>query len=170
MPYPEWRAGQRVTAALLNAGRLEFVTNSAGTQTNATTTLTNATDLLFTVTANSRWIIIAEIAYDAPTATDAKFAWTAPTGATMGRNIMGQGLDTATNIAALTGMYIRRGTGTAQSAGGPAGTASAFSVYHEIVDLQVGSTAGTIQFQFAANAAGTATLQGDCMLWYQQVA
>ena len=170
MPYPEWRAGQRVTADLLNAGRLEFVTNSAGSQTNATTTLTNATDLLFTVEANARYLAIVEIAYDAPTATDAKFAWTAPTGVTMGRSATGQGLDTATNIAALTGLYIRRGTGTAVAVGGPNATANAFSVYTEICDIQVGSTAGTMQFQFAANAAGTATLQGDCMIWYQRVA
>jgi hypothetical protein len=169
MPFPEWRAGQRVTAALLNSGKMEFVTNSAGSQANATTTLTNATDLLFAVTANSRWFVLAEISYDA-TATDAKFAWTAPAGATMGRNIIGQGSGTATNVAAADSVYIRRGTGTAQVIGGPAGVASAFSVYQEAIDLQVGSTAGTIQFQFASQGAGTCTLQGDSLIWYQQVA
>jgi len=168
MPYPEFQAGQRITAALLNAGKMEFVTNAAGAQTNTTTTMANATDLSFAVTVNSRWWIMTEIAYDAPTATDAKFAWTAPAGATMGRNIISQAAGTTTNID-TNAILIRRGTGTAQAVGGPNGTTSAFSVHTEIVDLQVGSTAGTIQFQFAANAAGTATLQADSMIWYQQV-
>jgi hypothetical protein len=169
MPFPLFLAGQRVTAALLNTGKLEFVTNSAGAQTNATTTMTDATNLGFSVTANSRWWAMLVIAYDAPTATDAKFAWTSPVGVTMARNITSQAAGTTTNID-TNAILIRRGTGTAQAVGGPASTASAFSVHTEICDIQVGATAGTMQFQFAANAAGTATLQSDSMLWYQQVA
>jgi hypothetical protein len=167
MPYPEWFAGQTITAALLNAGKMEFVTNTA-TATNSTTTMADVPGLGFAVTANSRWWVMAEIAYDGPT-TDVKFAWTAPSGATMGRNIISQAASTATNVD-TNAIFIRRGTGTAQTVGGPASVASAFSVHSEIVDLQVGSTAGTAQFQFAEVAGGTATVQADSMIWYMQVA
>lgn len=173
MPFPEWRAGQRVTAALLNSGKLEFVTNSAGAQTNTTTTMAAATDLIFAVEANARYWIMIEAAYNAPITDangDIKFEWTAPAGATMGRNVIALATTVPTTNLDSNVAMIRRGTGTDQVAGGTNSVASAFTVYHEVVDLQVGSTAGNVQFQFALNAgAGTATLQGDSMIWYQRI-
>jgi hypothetical protein len=169
MPYPTFLAGQTITAALLNAGKLEFVTNAGGTQTNATTTFADATSLVFAVEANSRYKVHALIAYDAPLATDAKFAWTAPAGASMGRNTIGAASTLAATNLDTNASFIRRGTGTAVVAGGAASVANAFTVYEEIVDVQVSTTAGNLQFQFASNAAGTTTLQGDCVIWYQRI-
>lgn len=168
MPYPTFLAGQRVTAALLNSGKTEFVTNSGGAQTNATTTMVDATNLGFAVEANARYKIEALICYDGPT-TDVKFAWTAPAGASMARNIVSQSATSASNVD-TNAIFIRRGTGTAQTVGGPASVASAFSIHVEFVDLIVGSTAGTAQFQFAEVGGGTATLQGDSVIYYQRVA
>lgn len=169
MPYPTFTAGQRVTAALLNAGKVEFVTNASGAQTNATTTMANATDLVFSGEANARYLVHALIAYDAPTATDIKFDWDHPTGASMNRNTLGQALATTTNIDTNVA-FIRRGIDTDVSVGGPNATASAFSVYEETSDLIMGSTAGSIQFRFSAVAAGTATLQADSFIYYQRIA
>ncbi len=168
MPYPTFTAGQRVTASLLNAGKVEFVTNSAGAQTNATTTFANATGLVFDVEASARYLIHILISYDAPTATDIKFDWTMPSGATTARNCEYLALATATNIAS-TMAKIRRGATTAVAAGGPNAVANAFSVYEEVTDLQT-SSAGTAQLRFAANAAGTATLQADSIIYYQRIA
>jgi hypothetical protein len=168
MPYPTLTAGQKVTAALLNAGKLEFVTNAAGAQTNATTTFADATDLGFAVEAGARYQIHVLVSYDAPTATDIKFDWSMPSGATTARNCEYLALATTTNIAS-TVAKIRRGATTAVSAGGPNAVANAFSVYEEITDLQTVS-AGTAQFRFAANAAGTATLQSDSIIYYQRIA
>lgn len=168
MPYPVFTAGQRVTAALLNAGKVEFVTNAAGAQTNATTTLANATDLVFSVDSSARYLIHVLVAYDALVGVDIKFDWSMPSGATTARNCEYLALTTATNIDSNMAK-IRRGATTAVQAGGPSAVNNAFSVYEEVVDLQTFS-AGTAQFRFAANAAGTATLQGDGVIYYQRIA
>jgi hypothetical protein len=167
MPYPTFTAGQKVTALLLNAGKLEFVTNAAGAQTNATTTFADATDLGFPVEAGGRYLIHVLIGYDAPTATDIKFDWSLPAGATTARNCEYLAQGTATNIDSNMAK-IRRGATTAVVAGGPNSVANAFSVYEEVTDMQI-VTAGTAQFRFAANAAGTATLQGDSIIYYQRI-
>ncbi len=168
MPYPNFRAGQTVTALLLNKGKLEYVTNPGSPLTNATTTMANATGLSFSAEASSIYRVQALISYDAPTATDAKFAWTGPSGFGMTRNILAQAAGTTTNID--TNMItIRRAAGTAQTVGGPNATANAFSVYFEDVWMTT-VDAGTVQFQFAAAAAGIATLQPDSYIVYQQVA
>lgn len=169
MPYPSWTAGQRITAALLNAGKVEYVSNTAGAQTNATTTMADATSLVFAVEANAKYKVHALISYDAPTATDIKFDWSVPSGATMARNVVGLAIGTADNMSSNM-MAIRRGATTDQTAGGPNATTNAFSVYVEFVDLIVSSTAGNAQFRFSANAAGTATLQGDSIIYYQRIA
>jgi hypothetical protein len=173
MPYPSFRAGQRVTAALLNAGKMEFVTNSAGAQTNTTTTMADATDLVFAAEANSRYKVTALISYNAPIADangDIKFEWTAPSGASMGRNVIALSTSLAsTNLDSNVAM-LRRGTGTDQVAGGSGGGGSSFSLYMETVDLVVGGTAGDVQFRFALNAGtGTATLQADSVIYYQRI-
>jgi len=168
MPYPTFTAGQRITASVLNAGKLEFVTNAAGAQTNATTTFANITDLVFAVEASARYQIHVLIGYDAPTATDIKFDWSMPSGASTNRNCEYLALATATNIAS-TMAKIRRGATTAVQVGGPNAVANAFSVYEEVTDLQT-SSAGNAQFRFAANAAGTATVQGDSIIYYQRIA
>jgi hypothetical protein len=148
---------------------MEFVTNSGGSQTNATTTLALATSLVFPVEANASYIIMAFIAYDAPTATDAKFNWSCPAGATMGRNAISQALGTTTNIDTNV-QILRRSLATDIQSGGPNAVASAFSLHQEFIDLDVGSTAGNVQLQFAAVAAGTATLQADSTIYYQRIA
>lgn len=174
MPYPNFRAGQRVTAALLNAGKLEFVTNAAGTQTNTTTTMVNATDLVFPVVANARYKVHALISFDAatsaPAAGDAKFDWEVPSGATMQRNIITPAASN-TNTTDTNAQFIRRGSATDQTAGGNNGAGSAFVVHEEIIDLVTGSTAGDVQFRFALQTGtGTATLNADSIVYYQQVA
>ncbi len=167
MPYPVWTAGQRVTAAGLVAGKREFVTNSAGAQTNATTTMANATGLSFTADANARYWLRALISYDAPTATDIKFDWSGPTGMILNRNIMSLNAGTATNIDS-NAVMVRRAAGFDAVAGGPNAVANAFSVYMEVSDL-ITQTGGTVNFRFAANAAGTATLQADSFIYYQRI-
>jgi hypothetical protein len=167
LPYPQFQAGQRITAALLNAGKMEFVTNAAGAQTTTSTSLVDATDLVFAVEANGRYKIDLAAAFGGATTVDGICAWTAPTGSTMGRNIisMAQG---ATSNEDANAVLIRRGTGTLQEFG-TTNSANSFTVHRELIDLQVGSTAGDVQFQFGVDLTGTITLQADSMIWYQRV-
>ncbi len=167
MPYPVWTAGQRVTAGGLIAGKMNFVTNSAGDQTNATTTMANATGLSFAVEDNARYWMLALISYDAPTATDIQFDWAGITGAILNRSTMGLALGTTTNINSNV-LKVRRKASDDNEAGGPNAVANAFSVYVEEVDMLT-QTGGTVNFRFSANAAGTATLKGDSIIYYQRV-
>lgn len=172
MTYPSFLAGQKVTSTLLNAGKIEFVTNAGGAQTNTLTTFTNATDLAFAVEANSRYRARALVSYDAPIDSangDINFQWTGPADVTMTRRITGLDLASTTNIDSNL-MSVARSLGTDVRVGGTAGTANAFSLYEDIMDITV-ITAGTIQLQFAlGGGVGTATLQGDSMIWYQRIA
>ena len=173
MTYPNWLAGQTITAALLNSGKPEYVTNSGGAQTNATTTLADATGLGFAVEAGAVYFIQARISFDSPAATDAKAAWTVPSGATMGRNIITLDDSTTSNLDSNVAM-VRRGNATAQTIGGQNGgggapTPTAFSVHLEDIYLTT-VDAGTVQFQFASVAAGTTTLQADSLIIYTRIA
>ncbi len=172
MTYPKILAGMTVTAALLNAGKVEKVTNSGGAQTNTLTTFVDATSLGFAVEANSRYRARALIAYDAPIDSangDINFQWTGPADVNMSRYIVGLDIAATTNIDANL-MSVRRALGTDVRVGATNGTANAFSLYEDMMDITV-ITAGTIQLQFALGAGvGTATVQADSMIWYQRIA
>jgi len=175
MPYPTVLAGQRVTSTMLNAGKMEFVTNSAGSQDNTSTVFINAVDLVFPVEASSRYFVHALICYNAPEPVangDINFEWTGPSGATMDRNVISPALGMTTNIDTNIQM-IRRGIGTDVRSGGTTapGTATAFTVHEEVCNLVVSTTAGNVQFRFALGAGvGTATLQADSFIYYQRIA
>lgn len=176
MTYPKVLAGMTVTAALLNAGKVQKVTNSASQDTTLTT-FVDATNLGFAVEANSRYKARALIAYNAPpsnTDGDINFQWTGPAGVTMTRRITGLALTNTTNIDANL-MSVARALGTDVRVGGTTapGTANAFTLYEDIMDIMV-TTAGTIQLQFAVGVITTpvitVTVQADSMIWYQRVA
>lgn len=170
MPYPEFRAGQRITASLLNAGKLEYVINAAGAQTNATTTVAAATDLSFDVEANAVYLVQARLSFGGTNTVDAKVNWTVPSGATMQRNIIAAS-ETGTTNEDTNAIFIRRGASTQQESGiFTSPSVTAFNTYWEDVWLVVGATAGTVQANFAAVNAGTATLNADSYITYQRVA
>jgi hypothetical protein len=127
------------------------------------------TGLVFAAEANARYKVQVFASYDAPTATDIKFDWVVPAGATMNRNVQALAQNAASNEDSNVEM-IRRGATTDQGAGGPGTSVSAFSIYVENNDLIMSSTAGDVQFNFAAAAAGTATLQADSIIYYQRIA
>jgi len=172
MTFPSFLAGQTVTAALLNAGKWEFVTN-ASDQSNTLTTFVDATSLGFAVEANARYRARALIAYNAPEPDangDINFQWTGPADVTMTRRITGLALTNTTNIDANF-MSVARSLGTDVRVGGTTapGTDNAFTLYEDVLDVRV-ITAGTIQLQFALGAgAGTATVKAASLLWYQRV-
>jgi hypothetical protein len=172
MTYPKILAGQTVTAALLNAGRREYVTNSAGSQSTTLTTFVDVTGLTFTGEANARYYVHALVAYDAPVDSangDVNFQWTGPVDAGMSRHIVAPELAATTNIDTNV-MSVRRAIGTDVRVGGTAGTANAFSIYEDMIDLTM-ITAGAITLQFAVGAGvATATIQADSFVYYQRVA
>lgn len=165
--YPTFAAGQRLTAAQLTSMLTNRVEASGG-QTNATTTLADCPGMSFVADANATYDVRLVASYDAPTATDIKFAWTGPAGFGMTRSITAPQAGTADNQNQGVTM-IRRSAGTAQVGGGPSSVSSAFSVWLEMITLTT-TTAGTVQLQFAANAAGTATFNSGSYFIYVRVA
>lgn len=158
--YPTWAAGQRVTAALLTSMQMQMI-QGTGT-TNATTTLADAPGYVLAAEANASYYLRLVTSFDAPVATDIKFAWTAPAGASMTRSILAPQAGNATNLNTAV-MMIRRSTGTVDQVGGPAGVANAFTTYLEDILLST-TTAGNVQLQFAAFAAGTATINSGFII------
>lgn len=158
MTFPLWQAGQLLEVDEMN-NRLPVEAVSLIGQAIATTTLTNVDELFLPVRANVIYKTSARINYQALTTVDAKMFWTVPTGASLSVSIWGL----TSGVGDLFGdMYTHAQTigpgspGASELVGGAGAgqTASAWMVGL----LQMGDTAGNLQFQAAANAAGTLTI------------
>jgi len=112
---------------------------TAATTVNNSVTLVNATGLAVVMVANARWKWDLMAQYTSTTTADIKFGWTYPTGATLDWG--GIGYNTA---EAFTGF----GGQTEVSVPGLGGTGSGLHLFGWVV---TGSTAGTLQVQFAQN-------------------
>lgn len=85
MPYPDWRVGQRVTAALLAAMQPVKATKSVDTARTSTTALAADPHLVLALAANAVYELSGFIEYDGNFggSGDLKMDWTLPSGATM---------------------------------------------------------------------------------------
>lgn len=137
----------------------------------ASTTMVDIPGSQFNVIAGATYWIEVWIAYDGPTAGDARFCWnTSDANIGLDRNIIAAAK--TINSTASQGneqipdmILIRRGTNTQQQVGTPAGVVSAFTVYHEVAICKSTATAdGTAKMQFAqAAASGTSLVQSGYM-------
>jgi len=138
-------------------------------QEMTTVTVNNSTVL---VDVPTYWVEIW-VAYDGPTAADARFAWSVSS-ANVGidRNILapaltingtaGQG-----NVQIPDMEMIRRGNATQQGVGTPAGQSNAFTLYHETSIVKSTDAADqTCKMQFAQQVAtvGNTLVQSGYML------
>ena len=162
--YPNWYAGQRVTAALLAAGQPQRI-ECSGSVSITSNTLADIAGMSFTADANAIYDIRLVASYDAPAATDIVMAWTGPAGSTMSRSIVAPALAMTTNQDTTVTM-IRRSMGTAQQAGGM-GTGN-FLVWLEFITLTT-TTSGAVQLQFARVAAGTTVFNAGSYMIVQRV-
>lgn len=85
MPYPDWKVGQKVTAALLAAMQPIRATKSVDTARASTTTLAADPHLVLPVLANAVYDLDGYIEYDGNFggSGDLKLDWTVPAGTTM---------------------------------------------------------------------------------------
>lgn len=138
------------------------------TVNNATVTMADIPGSQFTVVAGATYIVDVWLAYDGPTAGDAKFAWSvSDVNIGLDRNIQAPALTITNNQTIADMVAIRRGNATQQQVGTPAGAASAFTVYHEwSVCKSTAAADGTAKLQVAqvvATAPGV-TVQSGYML------
>lgn len=149
MPYPDWRAGQRVTAALLAAAQPATVVKAASQPVTSSTTLVNDNHLLLAVAANATYALTGFLDYDgAFGAGGLKVGWTLPFSATLRWGLRG-------NVVADTTQKFAANTVTQAStlSVGTYGTGGSHSSAHLIGHLTVGSTAGSVQLRWAQDAS-----------------
>lgn len=135
------------------------------TVSSSSTSLVDIPGSTITVAAGYTYRVEVWIAYDGPTAGDAKFAWTSSdaTNITLDRNILAPATTITSNVSIADMIAIRRGTTTAQAVGTPNATANAYTVYQEM-SILTAVVSGTAKMQFAQNAAsGTSTVQSGYM-------
>lgn len=167
MPYPNWSAGQRVTAALLSAMQVNLVRKTSDQAVSNSTTLVNATDLSVILAANATYLLKLRASYSASTTGDIKFSWAAPSGAVVQRYVLGPA--SGTTDTTTTTVQMRRRSSTASPAGGD-GTGN-FSTYQEDISVQT-TVGGALQLQFAQNTAdpsNSTTLRADSYIEYLRI-
>jgi len=156
---PSFFAGQDPTAAqfqqlsdAITAAVVTKVKASDQSVSNATTgaTLVNDTDLYAAVAASTTYAVEAVILYAAGTTPDMKVTFTWPAGATMPWGLLGY----TTALAFQAVAFSAPASGTTFSVGG--NTVSNDLILYLSGTLTVGTTAGTLQFQFAQNTADAA--------------
>lgn len=151
MPVPVY-AGQRITAALLNAIQPLSATRASTQTVSNSTTLVNDDTLLLALVANATYRIEGQLYYNQTAAGTAgiKIGWTLPAGAT-GFNETFHA-DTGTSV--LTGFFASNWAGTI--AAGTSGTSVVGMTIHGTLTTV---SAGTLQLQWAQNTSSATGTQ-----------
>jgi hypothetical protein len=151
--FPNWLAGNRITAGQLNAMLPLAVTKPADEPVTSSTVMQNDNDLVLAVAANAAYTFSCYLNYEGGTinASDIKWQWVLPAGAHMtywsasespGGTLVAQ----LTNIESTVGAAATNG----------AGNLRAVYMYGGV---QTSSTAGNLQLQWAQNSSSaTATI------------
>ncbi len=149
--YPTLAAGQRLTASLLRSMQAQVVRKTADTSRSATTTAADDPHLVFDVEANAVYTMWGWIKYFADPTPDIQFKFVGPTGA-LGEwawNPPGSG----TAASSTAGYSIRTETNDINVARAGYGTSDT-QMYTPVSGCwRIGSTAGTIAFQWAQNSS-----------------
>lgn len=141
-------AGDIPTADEFNKARA--VVKAAGQIVNNSATLVNDAELLATVDASTVYAFTAMIFFTSGTTPDIKFAFTFPTGATCAWGHIGLLTSASPTGDADFGSY-------SSATSGVSGVSAAGTTGVQLVlltgSISVGSTAGTLQLQWAQNTA-----------------
>lgn len=139
-----------------------FALKAANESVTSSTTLQDDDELFVTVEADSIYVVHAVFLYDASTAGDLKFTFTAPSGATFQWNSSVAALATTGATSPGTTNFAGSDIGTNYGAGG-AGAGTTLSAVTSGV-LVTSSTAGAFRVQFAqftSDATATRMLAGS---------
>lgn len=174
--YDQAFAGMALTADWLNRHLPQVIVKSADQQIINQGALQDITDLSFAAVAGAEYLIFAHFTYSATTATtsgrDIDFDVAVPSGAAIVRKNIAYDDSAADGANGLsTGRKIimrQRASATRQEVGGTGPTN--FNSYQETCYLQMGVTAGTVQWQFAQNVSAPATeatvrAKSHLMIW-----
>ncbi|MEU1908100.1 hypothetical protein [Streptomyces hygroscopicus] len=152
LPFPQWLAGQRITANGLNARNWIRVNQGTDITRTSSTTMTN-TNLVITGAAGAEYYYQALISYGASIDSDMQWAWSIPTDASITRFTAALSIaDVTTGSASAHTVVMRR---PAATTGVTAGGTDAANIGTNTTTFNSAYDQGMITF----GAAGTATLQ-----------
>jgi hypothetical protein len=159
--YPFYAAGQRLTAADLQAGQFIIVRKTVNTDRVSTTTLADDPELTFSLAANATYIIEFYLFF-AGNLGKLATQWTVPSGVTGNRSALGPGSNalagTSGNMDNISGRFGVHGYGTTVVYGGRTVDTATPSLNQEIAvetSLISTSSAGTCAIKWAQNASNT---------------
>lgn len=156
--YPEIRAGQRITGAMLAGIQFEEVVKQAATIRQGNPNISPDPDLQFVLEANATYHVEFFIQYSTSTTGMFKCSWTVPSGAS-GLRRRGGGdrflvNGTSDNVSSSGGVWTDfgwsvHGFGTVVRYGDRSGTGQTWLSENGIVTTSAG---GTLSFDWAQNA------------------
>lgn len=170
MPYPEFAAGQTLTAAMLTAMQpLYSRQTSDQTVTSSTTLVDSQVSVLLAASAEYAGRLV--IAYSAAEAADIKFALSGPSGTTVQRKNILYTSGASAGVSTGQSVAMRQRSITTEQEVGGTGVAN-YQSYSEDLNVSSGATAGMLTLQFAQNSSNAtgSILRSDSYLLLWRVA
>lgn len=171
--YPQWLAGQDITADLLNAGLPKVIRKTSDTSKTSTTTVSADPELQITLDANAVYIWDGWLKYAADPTADLVVDFTAPSGA-LGE-WAGLGAGSGTAGATTAGYSIRTESNDIMQSRTYYGTTVADNQPNSVFlrgIIRMSSTAGTWSLDWgpAASVATATTVYTDSWIRLQRIA
>lgn len=157
--FPNYTAGQRLTAADLQAGQYLVVQKVVTTTRASTTAIADDPELSFQLAANAQYLIEFFLHYAAVDLAKIDVAWTVPSGASGNRGVRGL----ASTVSDSSGAPAGGGAGSLRSGVHGFGTEVTYGTRNSNTlqclateeSLVTTSSAGTCAVQWAQNASST---------------
>lgn len=169
--YPDWAAGDLITASGLNYTQGQRIYKAAATSRSSTTTLADDPDLTVTLDANAVYFIEMHLHFVAQTTPLIKTAWTVPSGATGNRMAIGSGSAASdTNMNNVSGRFGVHGFTTEVVYGTRgANTNQSGAIESAIVTT---TSSGTLALQWAQNTSNATASQmsAGSMMFVKRIA
>lgn len=158
--YPLVGGGTPVDDQFLSDIIDNYVIKAADATPRIVTTIINDGDLVFPVVANAVYDVLIHVRFGALLAAGIRTAWTVPTGTSGNRVCLGPGSSNVAQTDANTTelRWAVHGYATVVNYTNPRNSTSLQTFLEEKAILSVGSTAGSVNFQWGqwtANATGT---------------
>lgn len=168
--YPQWLAGQDITADRLNSMQPLVARKVVDTARSNTATVANDPELTFTLAANATYVMDGWIKYSADSSGDINIDWVGPSG------VLGEWVGFATGLGSsaqtTNGYPIRTETNDVEQARAFAGLGSTVTLGLNIYGTIRTTNGGTYVMQWAQGAsfATATTVYADSWLRLQRIA
>lgn len=170
MPYPDWRAGQKLKASLLRAMNVYQVVQGTDASKTSSTTLTS-TNLVIPVESDALYEYRLLLVHSSG-AGDMQVEWDVPSGTSMQRHGMGIGANNTGSQTNVDISFSAQGTNTTDfNIGGNGGDATAKCSFVELGYIDTGSSSGNVTLQYAQdNSNATASIvRAESSVFYRRI-